>query len=155
TGERKGIKPRAEKGSPALRFNWMTPIVMSPHAPRTIYTGSQYVHRSRDRGDTWTEISPDLTTNDQDKIKGNVPHCTITTISESPKREGMLWVGTDDGRVWMTKDDGARWIDLGDRFPAETRGLWVSRIEASPHAAGTAFVSFTGYREDRREPLVF
>jgi photosystem II stability/assembly factor-like uncharacterized protein len=155
TGERKGIKPRADKGSPALRFNWMTPIVLSPHDPRTVYTGSQYLHRSRNRGDSWTTISPDLTTNDPDKLKGNVPHCTVTTIAESPKKEGWLLVGTDDGRVSSTKDGGGRWTDLSDRFPAACRGLWVSRVEYSPHAEGTAFVTFTGYREDRRAPFVF
>jgi len=155
TGERKGIKPRADKGSQPLRFNWMTPIVLSPHAPQTVYVGTQFVHRSRNRGDSWTTISPDLTTNDAEKKKGNVPHCTITTIAESPQREGMLWAGTDDGRVWLTRDGGAHWVDVCERFPESTRGLWVSRVEASPQDADTAFVAFTGYREDRREPLLF
>jgi photosystem II stability/assembly factor-like uncharacterized protein len=155
TGERKSIKPRAPKGAQALRFNWQTPLVLSPNAPRTVYTGSQYVHRSRDRGDTWQTISPDLTSNDADKKKGNVPHCTITSIAETPGREGMLWAGTDDGRVWLTKDGGARWVELTDRFPAAVQGLWVSRVEASPHDASTAFVAFTGYREDLRAPFVF
>lgn len=155
TGERKGIKPRAAKGSPPLRFNWMTPIVVSPHAPHTVYTGSQFVHRSRNRGDDWTVISPDLSTDDPDKKRGDVPHCTITTIAESPLREGWLWAGTDDGRVWSTRDGGLRWTELTDRFDEAARGLWVSRVEASPHAADTAFVAFTGYREDRREPLLF
>jgi photosystem II stability/assembly factor-like uncharacterized protein len=155
TGARAGIKPKAPKGEQPLRFNWNTPIVLSPHAPHTVYTGSQFVHRSRDRGDHWQTISPDLTSNDAEKKKGNVPHCTITTIAESPRREGWLWVGTDDGRVWTSKDGGLRWLDLGDRFPAAVRGLWVSRVEASPHQDGTAFVSFTGYREDRREAWLF
>ncbi|HZN40253.1 MAG TPA: glycosyl hydrolase [Planctomycetota bacterium] len=155
TGERKGIKPRAQKGEQPLRWNWSTPIVLSPHAPHTVYVGSQHLHRSVDRGDTWATVSPDLTTNDADRKKGNVPHCTITTIAESPQREGWLWVGTDDGKVWTSKDGGRRWQDLSDRFPAAVHGLWVSRVEASPHAAETAFVSFTGYREDGREPFVF
>ena len=155
TGDRKSIKPRAQKGEQPLRFNWNTPIVMSPHTAHTIYTGSQHLHRSRDRGDTWTTLSPDLTTNDPEKKKGNVPHCTITTITESPKREGSLWVGTDDGRVWHSNDGGARWTDQTDRFPRSVQGLWVSRLEASPHAAETVFASFTGYREDDRTPFVF
>jgi photosystem II stability/assembly factor-like uncharacterized protein len=155
TGARSGIKPRAQKGEQPLRFNWNTPILLSPHAPHTVYTGSQFLHRSRDRGDHWTTISPDLTTDDADKKQGNVPHCTITAIAESPRREGWLWVGTDDGKVWTSKDGGQRWLDLGDRFPAAVRALWVSRIEASPHQDGTAFVSFTGYREDLRTPFVF
>jgi hypothetical protein len=155
TGARKGIKPQAKKGEQPLRFNWQTPIVLSPHAPHTVYTGSQFVHRSRDRGDSWQTVSPDLTTNDPDKKKGNVPHCTITTIAESPRREGWLWVGTDDGRVWSTKDGGGRWVERTDRFPAATRGLWVSRVEASTHDDDVAFVAFTGYREDVRAPFVF
>ena len=155
TGERSSIRPRSAKGEPALRFNWNTPIVLSPHAAQTVYTGSQFLHRSRDRGEHWTTISPDLTTNDIDKKQGNVPHCTITTIAESPRQEGRLWVGTDDGRVWTSGDGGARWQELSERFPEATRGLWVSRVEASPHQADTAFVSFTGYREDLRAPFVF
>ncbi|MCR9244160.1 MAG: hypothetical protein NXI31_03955 [bacterium] len=155
TGARQRIKPRAAKGQPRLRFNWNTPIVLSPHSSTTVYTGSQHLHRSRDRGDTWERISPDLTTDDPEKKKGDVPHCTITSISESPKREGMLFVGTDDGRVWLTKNGGQRWHDLTDRFPAATQKLWVSRVEASSHDAQVAFVSFTGYREDIRAPFVF
>ena len=155
TGARSSIKPRARKGEQPLRFNWNTPIVISPHAPHTIYTGSQHLHRSRNRGDDWTTISGDLTTNDADKKRGDVPHCTITTIAESPRREGLLWVGTDDGKVWLTKDGGGRWTDLADRFPEEVRRLWVSRVEASHHDEQTAFVSFTGYREDIRSAYVF
>ncbi len=155
TGERAGIRPKAEKGQQPLRFNWMSPLVLSPHAPRTVYVGSQFVHCSRDRGATWTTISPDLTTNDADKKLGDVPHCTITMIAESPRKAGLLWVGTDDGNVHRSRDGGQSWIDLTARFPAATRGLWVSRIEASPHAADTVFVALTGFREDRREPLLF
>jgi photosystem II stability/assembly factor-like uncharacterized protein len=155
TGARNGIKPKAAKGSQPLRFNWMTPLVLSPHAAQTIYTGSQYLHRSRNRGDDWQTISPDLTTNDPEKKKGDVPHCTITTISESPLAAGCIYVGTDDGRVWLTRNEGQRWTELTDRFGPTPKGLWVSRVETSPHAADTAFVAFTGYREDRREPLLF
>lgn len=155
TGKTQSIKPRTTKGQQPLRFNWNTPIVLSPHAPHTVYTGSQFLHRSRNRGDKWTTISPDLTSNDAAKKRGNVPHCTITTISESPLQEGMLWVGTDDGNVWLSKDDGDRWIDMSDRFPEAVRDLWVSRVEASPHDQKTAFVSFTGYREDIRGAFVF
>jgi len=155
TGESKSIKPKARKGEGRLRFNWMTPIIISPHAPHTVYTGSQHLHRSRNRGDDWATISPDLSTNNPDKLRGNVPHCTITSISESPQREGMLWVGTDDGRVWLTKNGGGRWQDLTDRFPDDVEGLWVSRVEASAHDEASAFVSFTGYREDIRGAFVF
>lgn len=155
TGERKGIRPRAAQGSPPLRSNWSTPIVLSPHSGHTVYVGTQYLHRSRNRGDHWETISPDLTTSDPEKLKGNVPHCTITTIAESQKREGMLWVGTDDGKVWLSRNGGQRWTDLGERFPAEVRNLWVSRVECSPFDADTAWVAFSGYREDVRKPFLF
>ncbi|HLQ38552.1 MAG TPA: hypothetical protein VK348_12165, partial [Planctomycetota bacterium] len=155
TGDTRGIKPRADKGSPALRSNWMSPILLSPHDGHTVYFGTQYLHRSRDRGNTWSTVSPDLTTNDADKQKGNVPHCTITTIAESPRQEGRLWVGTDDGKVWTSKDGGCRWQDLTATFPPEVRNLWVSRVEASPHDVDTCFVAFSGYREDLRKPLLF
>ena len=96
TGESKSIKPRGIRGKPSLRFNWMSPIERSPHDGGTIYFGSQFVHKSVDRGDTWEVISADLTSNDPDRIKGDVPHCTITTIAESPLARGTLWGG--DGR---------------------------------------------------------
>ncbi|MFK7742721.1 MAG: WD40/YVTN/BNR-like repeat-containing protein [Planctomycetota bacterium] len=155
TGERKSIKPRAEKGRQSLRFNWSTPVLVSPHAPHTIYTGSQHLHRSRDRGDTWATISDDLSSNDADKQRGDVPHCTITSIAESPLRPGHLWVGTDDGRVWRTRDGGQSWSERSASFPDATQELWVSRIEASAHDADTVFVAFTGYREDHRAPYLF
>jgi photosystem II stability/assembly factor-like uncharacterized protein len=155
TGQSASIKPRAERGQPALRFNWMTPIVLSPHDPQTVYTGTQYVHRSRNRGDRWETISPDLTTNDADKLKGNVPHCTITTISESPRREGLIWAGTDDGRVWVTRNAGGRWTDVSDRVPGLPKPLWVSRVETSPSEAEVCYVAFTGYREDIKKPFLY
>lgn len=155
TGERKSIRPRRQRGSPKLRSNWMAPIVISPHNPFTVYFGSQHLHRSRDRGDTWETISPDLTTNDPEKLKGDVPHCTVTTIAESPRKADLLWVGTDDGKVWKSVNGGLRWSDLTDRFDGVPKGLWVSRVEASTSDSDMAYVVFTGYREDIREPYVY
>lgn len=155
TGEGAGIRPQSRKGQPSLRFNWMSPILMSPHDPRTIYFGSQYVHRSDDRGDSWEVISPDLSANDRDRLAGDVPHCTVTCIDESPLRRDRIWAGTDDGRVWMTSTGGKRWTELSDRFPDLPPRLWVSRIELSPHDEDTAFVAFTGYREDDRAPYLY
>ncbi len=155
TGARARLKPRAPKGSPKLRFNWNSPLVVSAHSAPTIYFGSQYVHRSRNRGDDWEIISADLTTNDADKLAGDVPHCTITQIAESPHDADTLLVGTDDGNVWMTRTGGKRWIDLTDRFEGVPPRLWVSRVEFSASDSKTAYVSFTGYREDIREPYLF
>lgn len=155
TGQRTSIRPRAEKGSPALRFNWMSPLEISPHNPQTIYFGSQYVHRSHNRGDSWETISPDLTSADPDRLAGDVPHCTVTTISESPHDPNVVVAGTDDGHVWMTRTGGRRWTDLTDRFEGVPPRLWVSRVEVSPSDPDTLYVAFTGYREDVRDPFLF
>src|SRR4029079_7505451 len=95
-----------------LRYNWIAPIALSPFNPSVVYAGAQVLFRSLDRGDHWEEISPDLTTNDPDKIGKNVPFCTITSISESPITAGVIWVGTDDGKVWITRNHGGAWADL-------------------------------------------
>lgn len=149
----RSIRPR-EQGQ---RANWMSPFIVSPHAPDTIYWCGNKVHKSLNRGDTWRTISPDLTTNDPEKIapKGNVPHCTITTIDESRKRQGVLWVGTDDGNVWVTEDDGNKWTQVNGNMPGAPEKYWVSRVHASPHDAATAFVSFTGFREDDWTPYLY
>ena len=156
---RVSIKPEPEEGDPPYRFTWITPIHISPHNSRILYTGGQMLLRSLDRGDHWEEISPDLTTNDPEKIagEGNIVYCTITTISESPRRPGIIWAGTDDGRVWMTRNHGAEWTEMTDRIAAVggPSEYWVSRVFASPHASGTAYVTKTGYRRDDFRPFVY
>ncbi len=159
TGVQTAITPRREKGREPYRFNWTPPIMLSPRNSAIIYTGAQVLLRSLDRGDHWEEISPDLTTNDKSRQggEGNITFCTITTTSESPVRPGLIWVGTDDGKVQVTKDHGATWSDCTAKIgaaggPAE---LWVSRVLASPHEAGTAFVTKTGFRQDVIKPYVF
>jgi photosystem II stability/assembly factor-like uncharacterized protein len=159
TGARAVIMPRREKGQEPYRFNWTPPIMLSPQNGAIVYTGAQVLLRSLDRGDHWEEISPDLTTNDRSREggEGNITFCTITTLSESPVRPGVIWVGTDDGKVQVTRDHGATWADCTPKVaaaggPAE---LWVSRVLASPHDAGTAFVAKTGFRQDIFKPYVF
>ena len=151
----RGIKPRPGKGEQRYRFNWSSPILVSPHNHTTIYFGGNKLFKSLDRGDHWKVVSQDLSTKDAAKIAGNVPHCTITTIDESPMRQGLLWVGTDDGRLWLSPDDGRSWRDLGPSIPDEARGLWVSRIVASRYEEGRAYLAITGYREDRFDPLLY
>ncbi|MFQ6071010.1 MAG: hypothetical protein ACE5LC_10885 [Candidatus Aminicenantales bacterium] len=158
-GERKEITPRAPEGKPFYRYTWTTPIIISPHNGDIIYTGGQMLLRSLDRGKTWEEISPDLTTNDPVKIagQGHIMFCTITTISESPLKAGVIWVGTDDGRVHLTRDHGAHWEEMTHRI-ARAGGpehTWVSRVFASHHQLGTAYVTKSGYREDVFKPFVF
>ena len=146
------ITPRRPADKPRLRFNWTPPIALSPHNPAIVYTGAQVVFRSLDRGDHWQEISPDLTTNEDAKQhgEGNITYCTITTLAESPVAPGVIWTGSDDGKVQVTKDGGATWLDRTAKIAAAggPANFWVTRVHPSPHAAGTAFVTKTGWRLD-------
>lgn len=148
-GSLRRITPNHDIGEPVLRFNWRTPVVMSAHNSDIIYFGAQRVYRSLDRGDTWQPISEDLT---RDLPQGNVPHSTITWISESPATFGVLYVGTDDGKVWVTQNGGATWQDISKGLPEE---LWVSSVVASPHKEGAVFVTLNGYRFDDFKSYVF
>lgn len=158
-GERVEIMPRAPEGKPPYRYTWKTPVVLSPHNGDIVYTGGQMLLRSLDRGDHWQEISPDLTRNDPVKIagKGHIMFCTITTISESPQKAGVIWVGTDDGRVHLTKDHGAHWQEMTAKIAGVggPKDTWVSRVMASNHDEGTAYVTKSGYREDVFEPFIY
>jgi photosystem II stability/assembly factor-like uncharacterized protein len=146
------ITPRRPAGAARLRFNWTPPVALSPHNAAIVYTGAQVVFRSLDRGDHWQEISPDLTTNEDAKQhgEGNITYCTLTTLAESPVTPGVVWTGSDDGKVQVTNDGGATWLDRTARLAAAggPANFWVSRVFPSPHAAGTAFVTKTGWRLD-------
>ena len=157
TGVRTAIAPSRPQGQPRLRYNWIAPIALSPHNPQIVYAGAQVLFRSLNRGDTWEEISPDLTTNDASKIGLNVPYCTITTISESPLKAGTIWVGTDDGKVQLTVNHGGAWTDVTPALVAAgaPADRWVSRVLASPHDAATAFVSKSGFRNDDFAPYLY
>ena len=157
TRERKLIAPTRAQGQPQgqsmLRFNWVAPLRLSPHDPKTLYAGAQVLFRSTDRGETWQEISPDLTTNDPAKISppsAAIQHCTITTIAESPAQAGVIWVGTDDGKVQVTKDAGAHWNDATKAVAqaGAPEDAWVTRVFASHHKAGTAYVAKSRHRQD-------
>lgn len=160
TGQRTVIAPPAPPGGPPLRYIWQTPIVLSPHNPQIVYAGSQFLFRSFNRGDAWEAVSPDLTTNDPAKCgrgSGNVPYCAMTTISESPRRAGVIWTGSDDGKVQVTQNHGAVWTDVTPLIataggPADR---YVSRVFASPHDPATAFVAKTGFRHDDFTPYLF
>jgi hypothetical protein len=149
-----------------FRFNWSAPLILSAHDPRIVYLGGNHLFRSTDRGDTWTIVSPDLSTNDPLKtdpesggltrdVSGAETHCTIVTIAESPITPGLVWVGTDDGNVQLTRDGGTTWTNLRERVPEVPAGHWVSRVEASRFAEGTAYVTFDGHRSDDFRPWVF
>jgi len=148
TGQRRSVRPREIQGSPELRFNWISPILISKFHPDVIYIGSQRLHRSFDQGRTWEAISGDLT---KDIPNGDVPHSTLTTISESPFRFGQIYVGTDDGNVKFTPDTGLTWKDI--ETPAKDR--WVTRIVASSHKDGRVYCTQNGYRQDEWTPYVW
>jgi len=153
TGERTSIRPRpelsAKKKEKPLRYNWITPFLLSPHSREILYYGTNKLYRSFDRGDTWTAISEDLTSNPE---QGDVPFGTISTISESPKKFGLIYVGTDDGRVWITRDGGAAWTDLSKGL---AKDRWVTRVLASSFDEGTVYVTQSGYRNDEFSAYVF
>ncbi len=151
--------PRRPEGRDAYRYTWTTPIVLSPHDPATVHTAAQVVLRSPDRGDTWHEISPDLTTNDPARINGagNIQYCTITTVAESAVARGVIWAGTDDGRIHVTRDDGATWTEVTRALHAAgaPEGYWVTRVVPSRHVAGRAYVTITGFHRDDFRPYGF
>ncbi|MGH9471903.1 MAG: WD40/YVTN/BNR-like repeat-containing protein [Terriglobales bacterium] len=158
TGVRTDIRPPQSLYPERLRYNWIAPIALSPEDPKTLYAGAQVLFRSRDRGDHWEVISPDLTTNDKSKIGfPSTPYCTISTLSPSPLSEDEIWVGTDDGKVQLTRNGGATWTDLTPRLTASgaPADRWVSRVFASPHNAGTAFVAKSGFHNDDFHPYLY
>ncbi|MBM3419521.1 MAG: hypothetical protein FJY11_00125 [Bacteroidetes bacterium] len=151
-GERVPIAPVPPAGADPYRYTWVTPLVLSPHNSSILYTGGEKLLRSFNRGDTWEEISPDLTDNDRVKIAGtgHIMYCTITTISESPVKPGVIWAGTDDGHVHITTNHGAEWYEATDNLtrlgaPADR---WVMSVFASWHDAGTAYVAKNGFHND-------
>lgn len=150
-GSAKRIQPRSLQGEPRLRYNWMTPFFISSHNPLTLYYGAQKLFKSLNRGDDWVCISPDLTTNPGPEKQGNVPYGTITSISESVMKPGLLYVGTDDGNIQITQNDGVTWNKIDNGLPEK----WVSRVIASQHDIGTVYASFTGYREDDFEKYLY
>jgi photosystem II stability/assembly factor-like uncharacterized protein len=157
TGESKDIKPLPRPGEPEFRFNWNSPIHMSPNQPRTIYLGGQFLFRSRDHGESWDRISPDLTTNDparqHQELSGGLTidnsdaekFETIYTIAESPKNGEVIWVGTDDGNVQVTRDGGKHWTNVAQNISGLPAGTWVSTIEASHFDPATAYATFDGH----------
>jgi hypothetical protein len=159
TGESKSIAYQRLK--PETRWNWCAPILVSAHASDVVYHCGNIVVMSANRGETWTEISPDLSTNDPAKLTvdgkggdGNIQFCTITTFDESPLLPGVLWAGTDDGNVWITRDNGKAWTKVNDKIPGNP-GYWVSRVAASPSDPATAYVAYTGFRNDDFRPFVY
>jgi photosystem II stability/assembly factor-like uncharacterized protein len=157
TGESRDIKPLPRSGEPEFRFNWNAPIHMSPNHPGTIYLGGQFLFRSKDHGESWDRISPDLTTNDparqHQEMSGGLTidnsdaekFETIYTVAESPKNGDVIWAGTDDGNVQVTRDGGKHWTNVAKNISGLPTGTWVSTIEASHFDPAVAYATFDGH----------
>jgi photosystem II stability/assembly factor-like uncharacterized protein len=165
-GIRVSIRPRRPGDNPTpYRTIWGTPLHLSPHNGSTLYTGGEVLLRSVDRGDHWIEISPDLSTNDPEKLRpSTVPGVQapnywfcISTISESPLIAGLIWVGTSDGKAHVTRNGGGAWTDLTQAIAAagEPPGAYVSRVAASNFAPGRAYVSMSGNKTDDFRPFLY
>jgi hypothetical protein len=160
----KYIRPQHELGEKPLRFNWQTPIWLSKHQSDVLYYGSNRLHRSLNKGDTMIAMSSDLTNG---RVSGNVPYGTITSISESPKRFGLLYAGTDDGNLHRSYDGGYTFEKLNAASAVAskkksiapigliTNQLWVSRVVASQHTEGRVYVCLNGYRYDDFNAYVY
>ncbi len=167
TGEGREIQPLPLKGDPDYRFNWNTPIHLSPTQPDTMYIGAQFLFRTRDKGESWEKISPDLTTNDpkrqQQLQSGGLTvdnssaenHTTIFSISESPKNKDVIWVGTDDGYVQVTRDGGKTWTNVSKNVTGVPANTWVSTVEAGRFEEGTAFATFDGHTTGDMKTYVY
>ena len=164
TSESKSIRPLEDSDTaPRYRFQWNSPLIISPHDPKTLYYGGNHLFKSTDRGDTWVRLGEDLTTGadrNAQPILGKIPKrgetlslhdgvvawpC-ITAIAESPVRAGVLYAGTDDGNLQVSRDGGKTWSNVVSHMPGVPKGAYVSRIEASHKEEGTVYVTFDNHR---------
>ncbi|MBQ0786352.1 MAG: glycosyl hydrolase [Oceanihabitans sp.] len=149
TKDQKYIQPKHELGENPYRFNWQTPILLSPHNQDILYLGGNKLMRSMHQGDDWKAISQDLTNGGK---KGNVAYGTLTSISESPFRFGLIYTGSDDGLVYITKNGGGNWENISAHLPKD---LWVTRVIASRHKEERVYVTLNGYRWDDFKTYVY
>lgn len=167
TGNNYGIRPTHPDADVKLRFNWNSAINIDPFDNSTLYFGSQFVHKSTDKGETWTVISKDLSTNDPEKQKqsesggltmdatGAENHCTILVIEPSPLEKDILWAGTDDGRVHYTTDGGDTWNEVTKNIKGLPIGSWVTQIKASNKNKGEALLVANDYRRFNYTPYAY
>jgi len=167
TGHNRLIRPTHPVADSLLRFNWNSAIALDPFENSTIYFGSQYVHKSTNKGHSWKIISPDLTTDDPEKQKqhlsggltmdatGAENNTTILAITPSPLERGVIWVGTDDGKIQLTRNGGESWTDVTPNVTGMPAAGWVAQIKASEHNAGEAFAVVNNYRNFDYKPYLF
>ena len=167
TGNNYTVRPTPPDATTKLRFNWNAAIGQDPFDNSTVYFGSQFVHKSTDKGLTWSIISPDLTTNDPEKLQqsdsggltmdatGAENHCTLLVIEPSPVEKGMLWTASDDGRVHYTRDGGESWVEVTQRLKGLPKGSWIPQIKASATKAGEALLVANDYRRYNYTPYAY
>ena len=167
TGHTEFIQPTHPDPDVKLRFNWNAAIALDPFDNNTVYFGSQFVHKSLNKGNTWEVISPDLTTNDPEKQKqhesggltmdatGAENYTTILAIEPSKLEKGVLWVGTDDGQLQITRDGGKTWTNVTANMNGMPAGGWIPQIRASSYNAGEAYVIVNNYRKFDFKPYLF
>lgn len=167
TGNVKNIKPTHPNPKMKLRFNWNSAIAVDPFDNSTIYFGSQFVHKSTNKGHEWSIISPDLTTDNKEKQKqqesggltmdatGAENHCTILTITPSAVEKGLIWVGTDDGNIQVSRDAGKTWSNVAPNIKGMPKESWVAQIKASAFNPGEAYVVVNNYRQFDFNPYLF
>jgi photosystem II stability/assembly factor-like uncharacterized protein len=157
TGQRENIKPPAPDAKIKMRFNWNSGIAVDPFDSKTVYFGSQFLHKSTNKGTSWEIISPDLTTNNPEEqkeetggltldITGAENFNTIMAIAPSSKNKDVIWVGTDDGNVQLTKDGGKTWTNFRGKIPGMNAGAWITQVQASRYNEAEAFVVSNDYR---------
>jgi hypothetical protein len=147
----KELIPNRFPGEDPLRGEWVAPSILSKFNPDIVYHGMQYVLMSRDKGDTWEFISPDLSHNNPEK-RGDINYQTISVLDESPLKFGLIYAGTDDGRIWRTKDCSKNWTEIRNGAVPEK---FVSRIVASGFKIGTVYMTQTGRREDDHQVYIW
>jgi photosystem II stability/assembly factor-like uncharacterized protein len=159
TGELKDLRPEPAEGQPAFRYHWCAPLIPSRHEKGAMYLGGNRVFKLTEHGEMWKLVSPDLSTRDPQKTttvgSGAEAYGVVYTLAESPLQKGLLWAGTDDGKVWITENEGDTWTDLTASLPKPAQGLWMSRIEASPHDARVAYLAVDGHRSGVYAPLAY
>ncbi|APG64948.1 hypothetical protein LPB136_06070 [Tenacibaculum todarodis] len=167
TGNNYGVKPTHKDANVKLRFNWNSAINIDPFDNSTLYFGSQFVHKSTDKGLTWNVISPDLSTNNPEKLKqaesggltmdatGAENHCTILVIEPTPLEKDVLWAATDDGQVHITKNGGATWTNVAKNLRGLPENSWITQIKASNKNKGEALLVANDYRRFNYEPYAY
>ncbi len=159
SGQVKNLRPEPAEGQPAFRFHWNSPLASSRHEKGTMFLAGNRVFRVTEKGERFTAVSPDLSTQELSKMRtvgsGAENYGVVYAFSESPRKAGLLWAGTDDGKVWVTEDGGAKWTDLTGFLPAAAKGQWIARVEAGRHDEKVAYLAVSAYRSGDHAPLLY